>query len=642
LRPLKLPAFRCVVAAALILPFDMALARESVDPIAVEALVDRIYAPAIEEKSLAGAVVTIIQDGKIVVQKGYGTADRNGRPLDPVLTPVRSGSINKVMTAIAIMQLVERRQLSLDDPLDRHLKRVKIPQPKGKVTLRHLLTHSAGFGDRWRGNLVADPTSEKTNAAEMLHLAPAQLRAPGQFSDYSNFHAALLAAVVEDVTGLTYRQYVTRNILQPLAMRDSFFEVKGYLPLDRIAREQSIEPDGRIVERPFYYKAPFYLGSGGLFWTAADMGRFMDALILGANGQATPLLTPASFRQMFRPQTANTPFTSIGLAFHLDDYRPRFGKGDNATPAMIGHNGSTGTFRGFMMIVPEQRIGIFIEQIGGCSWPSDWRAFFKDCASAPNGNAVIRNVLDQMIGKAPIPRSTPTPPATDQFVGSYVAMRAVFSRDAVLSMFDDRSAGMQLDVAATGPGLIYVTQNGSGKLYRAVSSTVFVSDDLSSLRFVKAQGGKDVVLFGHARAAERVPAWMTPRTLLLTLVSALILLLSLAWFPWPAALPRLGKWSGRATSALAAMSALFPAYDALILKNYYRLANSNYNFWSLLAYGFGIGIVIFALSWAKQVRVPTLEVSTMGITSLRCALFLFTSIIIAAIFLRFGLFAFDA
>ncbi|MEM6606911.1 MAG: serine hydrolase domain-containing protein, partial [Pseudomonadota bacterium] len=147
---------------------------------------DGVFAPAIAEGTLDGASIAIVKRGRVLFQKGYGYADVIARRPATERTPFRSGSVNKVFTAIAIMQLVERGVLRLDDDINTRILRAGIDTPRGRTTVRHLLTHSAGFDERFRGTLNAKPALVRASQAYIDEHAHSQVRAPGVVVNYSN------------------------------------------------------------------------------------------------------------------------------------------------------------------------------------------------------------------------------------------------------------------------------------------------------------------------------------------------------------------------------------------------------------------------------------------------------------------------
>ncbi|HET6326325.1 MAG TPA: serine hydrolase domain-containing protein, partial [Planctomycetaceae bacterium] len=151
----------------------------------LEAFFDGALMVQLESKHIAGAVVAVVVGDKLVFSKGYGYADvETGRPVDPQTTLFRIASVSKLFTWTAVMQLVEEGKLDLDADVNVYLKGtgVQIPPAFGKpITLKNLLTHSAGFEDRPIG-LFAHQPSDKPLAESLKNDIPARVRPPGTLS----------------------------------------------------------------------------------------------------------------------------------------------------------------------------------------------------------------------------------------------------------------------------------------------------------------------------------------------------------------------------------------------------------------------------------------------------------------------------
>src|SRR5215207_8883610 len=128
------------------------------DPAEMEAFLDEELGREMEKHHIAGAAVSVVKDGKLFFAKGYGSADlENKTPVDPEQTVFRIGSVGKLFTWTAVMQLAEQGKLDLDEDINAYLDfRIPdtYPQP---ITLKHLMTHTSGFDDRLRGSVVSDP-----------------------------------------------------------------------------------------------------------------------------------------------------------------------------------------------------------------------------------------------------------------------------------------------------------------------------------------------------------------------------------------------------------------------------------------------------------------------------------------------------
>ncbi|MGH7720067.1 MAG: serine hydrolase domain-containing protein, partial [Gemmatimonadaceae bacterium] len=189
------------------------------DPREIEAFLDGMMAAHLDEKHVAGAVVSVVRNGELLFTKGYGFADHDKRaPVDPAHTLFRIGSVSKLFTWTAVMQLVEQGKLQLDRDVNDYIDftiPATYPQP---ITLRHLLTHTPGFEDRGLGLFSPKRVPRGEWLAENM---PARVRPPGTFSAYSNYGTSLAGYIVERASGMPWEEYVERRILQPLGMRNT-------------------------------------------------------------------------------------------------------------------------------------------------------------------------------------------------------------------------------------------------------------------------------------------------------------------------------------------------------------------------------------------------------------------------------------
>ena len=188
----------------------------------LESFLDGVFKVGMEEHHVTGAVVTVVKDGQVLFAKGYGYQDVDKKsPVDPRTTLFRIGSTTKLLTWTAVMQLVEQGKLDLDADINRYLKGMQIPAAYGKpITLRHILTHTAGFEEGFLGYLITNDPKDQLPISEALkkHMA-ARVRPPGEMSAYSNYGAALAGLIVEQVSGVPYNDYISQHIFEPLDMQ---------------------------------------------------------------------------------------------------------------------------------------------------------------------------------------------------------------------------------------------------------------------------------------------------------------------------------------------------------------------------------------------------------------------------------------
>src|SRR5215467_2081226 len=203
-------------------------------------VIDPLMAAWIDKRRGPGAVVVVVKRDGAVFAKGYGFADVEARkPFTADATLVRPGSISKLFTGIAVMQLVDAGKLDLDRDVNGYID-FSIPTPDGgvPVTLRRLLTHRAGFEEHWKGLWKREPEPLGRWLARNL---PQRLFPQGDVEAYSNYGIALAGYIAERVSGEPFASYVQRHILDPLGMSRSTFQqplpddlaplmAKGYRP----------------------------------------------------------------------------------------------------------------------------------------------------------------------------------------------------------------------------------------------------------------------------------------------------------------------------------------------------------------------------------------------------------------------------
>jgi D-alanyl-D-alanine carboxypeptidase len=234
----------------------------------------------------SGAVL-VTRDGRTLFEGAYGLADRERNVPNTPLTQFRVGSMNKMMTAVATLQLVQAGTLRLDAPLGTYLPDYANVDVKTKVTIHHLLTHTGGTGDIFGPEFVAHRT-ELRNTADYLRLYGTRglQFAPGAQHVYSNYGFVLLGAVVEQVSGTSYDDYLAARVLAPAGMTATGFAPEDSLVPGRSVGYMKQQGTGALVSN-----APTlpYRGTpaGGGYSTVEDLARFAAAL------QERRLLDPA-------------------------------------------------------------------------------------------------------------------------------------------------------------------------------------------------------------------------------------------------------------------------------------------------------------------------------------------------------------
>lgn len=304
---------------------------------------------AIQRGDIAGGVVVVVKDGSVLFSRGYGYADLKARtPVSPETTLFRPGSTSKLFTWTAVMQMVEQGKVDLDHDVNEYID-FKIPPYEGKpITLRNLMTHTAGLEEAARDLLPA--TAEEVNLERYLktHL-PARIFSPGEKVAYSNYGCGLAGYIVQRVSGERFEDYVQRHVFQPLNMAHSSFDQPlpaALAPL--MAKGYKTASDGEA--QPFEFVDP--PPAGALSSSAIDMAQFMIAQLQGGRYGDTRILKESTAELMHTQQyTASPGMVGYDLGFYQED---RNGL------RIIGHGGDTEVFHSDLHLLLDKNVGIFM------------------------------------------------------------------------------------------------------------------------------------------------------------------------------------------------------------------------------------------------------------------------------------------
>ena len=311
----------------------------------VEAWLDGFMPFALARGDIAGGVVVVVKDGQVLVQKGYGFSDVERRkPVLPDATMFRPGSVSKLLTWTAVMQLVGQGKLDLDRDVNDYLD-FRIPAYDGKpITLRNILTHTAGFEESARNLMSDDPKALMPLDQYLKESLPERVFAPGTTPAYSNYATALAGYIVARASGLTFDDYIDANVLRPIGMTRSTFRQPLPPPL------QPLMSKGYAVAssdpKPFEIVLPAPAGS--LSATGADMGRFMIAHL-------------ADGGRLLKPQTANLMHNStLTVLPQLNRMALGFYEHNANGHRVIAHGGDTQWFHSYLWLFPDEEVGLFV------------------------------------------------------------------------------------------------------------------------------------------------------------------------------------------------------------------------------------------------------------------------------------------
>jgi len=482
----------------------------------VEAYADGLVPSALARGGLAGAVVVVVKDGQILLAKGYGYADRaKGRPMDAARTVIRPGSISKLFTWTAVMQLVEQGKLDLDADVNDYLDfRIRDYHGQG-ITLRQLMTHSAGFEESSKHLFAADASRLRPLRAYLETVQPQRIYPPGKVPAYSNYGVALAGYIVERVARQPFNDYIEQHVLMPLDMRRSTFRQ----PLPKGLAGDVALSYASAGAQPIDFELVNPAPAGALSTTGRDMAHFMIAQLDQGRYRGVEILKPYTAQAMQR--AASTPVAG------LDSMTLGFFRRDKHGLVAIGHGGATQAFQSNLALLPDKKLGVFVSVDG----------------PGAAGRALHRDLIDGLLKRYYPERGTP--PATrltarlhgKQLVGRYENSRQSASNflaiarllgSAVVTLNDDDTVSVST----------LRTRDGRIKRWREIEPYVWQELDGDSRLAAKRVDGAIVAIASDdappAMWLQPVPAWRSAGWMLpLLFAAAAVHVLALAL--WPAA-----------------------------------------------------------------------------------------------------------
>lgn len=485
--------------------------RHELTPEDVTAWLDGKIPDALNRGDLPGAVVTVVHNGRILVTRGYGHAatGADGEPQRPVDsdTLFRIASVSKLATSISVMQLVERGELDLDVDISAYTD-VKIPRRyPGDITLRHLLTHTAGFEEH-----AGNPEKEPDLDSYIHRDPPAQVFAPGTTPAYSNYGMSLAGYIVERVSGEVFEDYVREHVLEPAGMDSSTFDQP--LPerlADRVANGYKTsagqaQPFEEMPDSP----------AGSLTVSGADAGKFMLAMLNQSQGSA--LLKGETWRQMFSPGLGADQLgvlaegKQMGLGF-FDENRNGY--------RIVGHSGYANSFHADLEVYPDNGSGVFVAVNGEG----------KDGAEALKDD-LMRGFSDRYYPDSePDVEDRPSVSESRQHArvaaGTYTSSRAPMTSFA--SIREALPSGWS-SIDALDDGHLLLRAGESVIEYEEIKPWVWRQVGGSQTLAVQVEGGK-VVRVGDIPAFSLLPMTVAQRVFVPVVLgaAAVLVLLVLAW-----------------------------------------------------------------------------------------------------------------
>lgn len=315
----------------------------------VESFLDGLLPAQLERDDIAGAVVAVVKDGKVLFAKGYGYADVEKRkPVSPEDTLFRPGSISKLFTWTSVMQLVEQGKLDLDRNVNDYLD-FKIPDTYPQpITLRNIMTHTAGFDESVKDLFIPDVKNLEPLGQYLATHMPRRIYPPGVTPAYSNYATTLAGYIVQRVSGQPFNEYVEQHIFKPLDMPRTTFVQPLPADLQPFMSQGYQKASGGAKKFEVVQAFP----AGSVSTNAIGMTHFMIAHLQNGEYNGARILKPETAQLMHsRAFGANPATLGMCLGFYEETRNGH---------RIIGHGGDTGYFHSDLHIIPDVNVGFFV------------------------------------------------------------------------------------------------------------------------------------------------------------------------------------------------------------------------------------------------------------------------------------------
>jgi len=319
-----------------------------------ETYVKNLIQYEMKKNAVTGLSIALVDDQRIVWSEGFGYADQENKIPASAGTLYRVGSISKLFTDTAAMQLAEQGRLDIDQPLHNYLPGFSIKthfQNTPEITPRMLMTHHSGLPrDRLKGFMTPHPAPFTELAADIREDYAAY--PPNLIFSYSNLGITLLGNAIQNQSGIPFAEHMRQSVLAPLGMTNSSFDTglstsllmaKGYQGL-----EPAIDPPLRDIP------------AGGLNSSVSDMSHFISMMFAGGTYGDHRILKAETINEMLRPQNTDVPLDfnfRVGLGWMLSTLG--VSTLENAG-TVAHHSGGTLLFRSQMYILPEHKLGVVV------------------------------------------------------------------------------------------------------------------------------------------------------------------------------------------------------------------------------------------------------------------------------------------
>lgn len=479
----------------------------------LETYIDGTIEGQIAILDIPAVTVSVVKDNKLIFSKGYGHQNFEADSLvNPQTSLFRIGSVSKLFTWTAIMQLYEQGKIDLDTDVNEYLD-FTIPDTFDEpITLKHILTHTAGFEEGAFGYLITyfpDRGPELAQAMEMY--LPERVNAPGVVTSYSNYATAIAGLIIQNVSGMPFNDYIDEHIFKPLGMNNSSFAEPLPDELNRNMVGAYDREQGVFKEKPFEVINSFG-PAGAVSSSADDMAQFMMAHLNNGELNGKRILQEDTAKLMHSVLFAGDKrLNGMAHGFYQLDYNGE---------SLIAHGGDTMHFHTNLVLNKDKNLGIFVS--------------YMTSTESKGRNAFVQQIYDKYF---PVEVKKITPPAdfaerAGNYAGNYTFWRRNLS--TIEKALAIASGG--IDVIPTDDNTLLINGPYGTRQFAEVGEHLFAQvDGAERVAFVANEQGKfDTMYFNSLpfMALGKTPGFESSfAKMILPLICLLLFIhVLIAWF----------------------------------------------------------------------------------------------------------------
>ena len=401
MRLLKYLLLLCIVTPTLV-------AQKPLDSLDLNDYMDILVPAKMKSHHVKGLTISVVKDSTLLWSKGYGHADYElGLKVDKEKSLFQIGSISKLFTWTAIMQLVEAGKVDLKEDIRSYIQGFKIPDNyEEAITLEHLMSHTAGFEDYYFELFSYDSIPPESMAAELAIHMPERVRPPGIHASYSNHGTAIASSIVESVSGQSWDEYVEEHIIHKLGMKNISFRYQVPADMQDHFSKAYLFSGGEYYQKPVI-NVPF-TAAGGAYSSADGIAPFMLAFLNHGSYDGNRILDSISVDRMFKTLYQGSEGMRGMLHGFFDLSRNGY--------AIVGHGGATEFFFSRMSLIKDEGVGIFISGNTSSS---------REIISSVTNGFIDRYFPDKGVKKESIQLADSI---LQRYVGSYITNRRAYNR----------------------------------------------------------------------------------------------------------------------------------------------------------------------------------------------------------------------